>query len=303
MKYFAFLRLTFLLTVLLAACQPMDRDFDYQNTRTGKSEADSVFTLTLQATKTVDTKALDLIGGKTLNQYWKETDKVKVFYKGACVGTLNVSCQGDRPTSAKLSGSVQIHGLQQGDVLTLLIPREIFDYTGQKGSLTKAGDNDKGTIEDTYDYGMATVTVGAISGTTVTTTADARFENQQSIYRFGFGTSGSLAAREFTVMSANGKLVQSVSYEGGAWTPAFGPITVKPTVPSDNFYYVALQNGSTGADTYSFVIVDDSHKLHLATKAISADNLGNGKFLTSTSIDAPAASFTPSEDTEVNVVY
>ena len=303
MKYFAFLRLTFLLTVLLAACQPMDRDFDYQNTRTGKSEADSVFTLTLQATKTVDTKALDLIGGKTLNQYWKETDKVKVFYKGACVGTLNVSCQGDRPTSAKLSGSVQIHGLQQGDVLTLLIPREIFDYTGQKGSLTKAGDNDKGTIEDTYDYGMATVTVGAISGTTVTTTADARFENQQSIYRFGFGTSGSLAAREFTVMSANGKLVQSVSYEGGAWTPAFGPITVKPTVPSDNFYYVALQNGSTGADTYSFVIVDDSHKLHLTTKAISADNLGNGKFLTSTSIDAPAASFTPSEDTEVNVVY
>ena len=303
MKYFAFLRLTFLLTVLLAACQPMDRDFDYQNTRTGKSEADSVFTLTLQATKTVDTKALDLIGGKTLNQYWKETDKVKVFYKGACVGTLNVSCQGDRPTSAKLSGSVQIHGLQQGDVLTLLIPREIFDYTGQKGRLTKASDNDKGTIEDTYDYGMATVTVGAISGTTVTTTADARFENQQSIYRFGFGTSGSLAAREFTVMSANGKLVQSVSYEGGAWTPAFGPITVKPTVPSDNFYYVALQNGSTGADTYSFVIVDDSHKLHLATKAISADNLGNGKFLTSTSIDAPAASFTPSEDTEVNVVY
>ena len=301
-------RILILSLVLLAACQPMDRDFDYQNTRTGKPEADSVFTLTLQATKTVDTKALDLIGGSHLNQYWKNTDKVKVFYKGACVGTLNVSCQGDRPTSAKLSGSVQIHGLQQGDVLTLLIPREIFDYTGQKGRLTKASDNDKGTIEDTYDYGMATVTVGAISGTTVTTTADARFENQQSIYRFGFGTSGSLAAREFTVLSANGKLVQSVAYEGSAWTPAFGPITVKPTVPnpipaSDNFYYVALQNGSTGADTYSFVIVDSNHKLHLATKAIPADKLGNGNFLTSTSIDAQAATFAPSDESEVDVVY
>ena len=300
-------RILILSLILLAACQPMDTDFDYQNTRTGKPEADSVFTLTLQATKTVDTKALDLIGDARLNQYWKNTDKVKVFHNGTCVGTLNVSCQGDRPTTAKLTGSVQIHGLAQGDVLTLLIPREIFDYTGQKGRLTKASDNDKGTIEDTYDYGMATVTVGTISGTTVTTTADARFENQQSIYRFGFGTSGSLAAREFTVLSANGKLVQSVTYQGSAWTPAYGPITVNPSVPnsisaSGNFYYVALQNGSTGADTYSFVIVDDSHKLHLATKAISAENLGNGKFLTATSIDAPAATFVPSE-TEVNDVY
>ena len=53
-------RILILSLVLLAACQPMDTDFDYQNTRTGKSEADSVFTLTLQATKTVDTKALNL---------------------------------------------------------------------------------------------------------------------------------------------------------------------------------------------------------------------------------------------------
>ena len=301
-------RILILGLVLLAACQPMDTDFDYQNTRTGTSDADSVFTLTLQAIKTVDTKALDLIGDARLNQYWKNTDKVKVFHNGTCVGTLNVSCQGDRPTTATLTGSVQIHGLAENDVLTLLIPREIFDYTGQKGRLTKASDNDKGTIEDTYDYGMATVTVGTISGTTVTTTADARFENQQSIYRFGFGTSGSLAAREFTVLSANGKLVQSVSYEGGAWTPAFGPITVKPTVPNpipaSNFYYVALRNGSTDEDTYSFVIVDSNHKLHLATKQIPGTALAvPGKFISAKNIDAPAATFTPSEDTEVNVVY
>jgi hypothetical protein len=288
-------RILILSLVLLAACQPVDTDYDYENTRTGKSDADSVFTLTLQATKTVDTKALNLVDGKTLNQYWKNTDKVKVFHNGVCVGTLNVKpATGNNPKTATLSGSVQIHGLAQGAVLTLLIPREIFDYTGQKGVLT--GNN---TIEDTYDYGMATVTVGSINGTTVTTTADAQFENQQSIYRFGFGSSGSLVAREFTVLSENGKLVKSATYEGNAWTPAYGPITVKPTVPnpipaSDNFYYVALQNGSTGADTYSFVIVDNNHKLHLATKTVAADKLGNGKFLTSTSIDAPAVTFTPS---------
>ena len=302
-------RILILSLVLLAACQPVDMDHDYQNTLVDKSEADSVFTLTLQATKTMDTKALDLVNdGARLNAYWKDTEKVKVFHNGTCVGTLNVSCTGDRPTKATLTGSVQIHGLAVNDVLTLLIPRDVFDYTGQKGRLTKASDNDKGTIEDTYDYAMATVTVGSISGTTVSTTTDARFENQQSIYRFSFGASGSLFAREFTVLSANGKLVQSVSYQGDAWTPVFGPVTVKPFVPnsipaSGNFYYVSLQNRSTEQDTYNFVIVDSNHKLHLATKAISADNLGNGKFLTSTSIDAPAATFVPNGETEVSVVY
>jgi len=291
------------LLFIVAACEPVEQDNEYQQTLAeGKKTGGSEYTLTLQATKTVDTKALDLVNGTRLNTYWKNTDKVKVFRNGACVGTLNVSCQGDRPTTAKLSGSVQIHGLAQGDVLTLLIPREIFDYTGQKGVLTG-----KATIEDTYDYAIATVTVDSINGTTVTTTTDAQFENQQSIYRFGFGPSASLVAQEFTVLSANGKLVTSATYEGNAWTPAYGPITVNPSVPnpisaSDNFYYVALQNGSKVADTYSFVIVDNDHKLHLATKEIPADKLGNGKFLTSTSIDAPAVTFTPS-GTEITQAY
>ena len=299
-KFFVFPIISIIL--VLTGCQKED---DLSIKETTEAPVEGGYFLSVEATKGIDTKALDLVNdGTRLNAYWRNTEKVKVFYKSVCIGTLNVlPAAGAKPTTATLTGSVQVHGLAVNDVLTLMIPREIFDYTGQKGVLT--GNT---SIEDTYDYAMATVTVSSISGTTVSTTADARFENQQSIYRFGFGTSGSLAAREFTVLSENGKLVKSATYEGSAWTPAYGPITVKPTVPnpipaSGNYYYVALQNGSTGADTYGFVIVDNNHKLHLATKAIPADKLGNGKFLTSTSIDAQAATFTPSDETDVDVVY
>ena len=113
-------RILILSLVLLAACQQMDLDNDYQNSLEGKSDADSVFTLTLQATKTVDTKALDLINdGSRLNVYWKNTEKVKVFRNGACVGSLNVQpASGDKPKTATLSGTIQVHGLAANDVLT-----------------------------------------------------------------------------------------------------------------------------------------------------------------------------------------
>ena len=287
-------RILILSLVLLAACQQMDLDNDYQNSLEGKSDADSVFTLTLQATKTVDTKALDLINdGSRLNVYWKNTEKVKVFRNGACVGSLNVQpASGDKPKTATLSGTIQVHGLAANDVLTLLIPREIFDYTGQKGLLTGTG-----SIEDTYDYATASVTVSSISGTTVTTTGDAQFQNQQSIYRFEFKRKGNvqIQTRALTVMAANGKLVQRVSYEGGIWTPVYGAIQIEKADPSTITNFVSLRNESISEDRYSFFIIDNySHILYKATKTIPAYVLdAPGKFISAKNIEATDLAFKP----------
>ena len=293
MKFFASLRSIVLPFILLAACQPMDMDFDDQHTRGDKAAADSVFTLTLRATKTADTKALDLVNnGARLNVYWKDTERVKVFRAGTYIGTLAVIPDpngGAKPTNATLSGSVEIQDLAVNDVLTLLIPRKEFDYTGQNGKLTGTG-----SIEDTYDYGMATVTVSSISGQTVTTATDARFQNQQSIYRFEFKRDGStqIKTRALTIMSVNGKLVQSVRYEGGAWTPVYGIIQIEKEDPSTITNYVSLRNDGTTEDRYSFFVIDDMYKLYMAVKQIPANVLdAPGKFISPKTIDAVPTCF------------
>ena len=289
-------RILILILFLLVACQPMETDFDYRQTLGEKAAADSVCTLTLQAIRTIDTKALDLINNgntSTLNQYWKETDKVKVFRNGTCIGTLDVQpAEGEKPTTATLSGSVKIDDLKVNDVLTLQIPREIIDYTGQKGLITGTG-----SIEDTYDYATASVTVGSINGNTVTTTADARFQNQQSIYRFEFKRKGNVQIQTLalTVMAANGKLVQRASYEGGVLTPVYGAIQIEKAEPSTITNFVSLRNESTSEDRYSFFIIDEfSYKLYVATKTIPAYVLDTpGKFISAKNIEATELAFTP----------
>jgi len=281
-------RCYFLSLVLLAACQPVELDDDYPNTSGGKADTDSVFTLTLRATKAADTKALDLVNGTRLNQYWKNTEKVKVFRAGTYVGTLNVQpAAGEKPTYATLSGSVEVQGLAENDVLTLLIPRQEFDYTGQNGALTGTG-----SIEDSYDYGMATVTVNSIAGHTVTTTADARFQSQQSIYRFDFKDGDvQLQTKAFTIVAANKKLVQRLHYQGSSWTPVYGTIHVEKADPSA-ISFVSLRNDSNADDNYSFFILDSSRKLYLATKQIPASVLdGQGKFLSAQNINAVETCF------------
>ena len=272
-------RILILSLVLLAACQQVERDYDYQKTTVEGNRSSDSACLTVKAIKMVDTKALDLInnGNKsTLNQYWKETDKVKVFHNGVCIGTLNVSCQGDRPTTATLSGTV--HGLEPGNVLTLLIPGradEKWDYTGQNGVLTG-----ESSIEDSFDYATATVRIDGQEGTTLHTTADAQFENQQSIYRLDFKVNSSLkSVKWFSVSSSQNKLVTSRSYNNG-WVSNHGDLTVTLTGDGATSPYVSLRNqNKTEADTYTFFARDYNNNLFRGTKEIPAANLGYGKFL------------------------
>jgi len=286
--------------LVLAACQQMELEQPTPETtpEVQQEAPDSLFTLTIQATKgEAETKALDLTNeGATLNAYWKNTEKVKVYKGGTLLGTLDVTPgAGEKPTKATLSGSITTTGLAEGNELTLLIPRETWSYTDQNGTLTGTG-----SIEDTYDYATATVTIASINGSTVTTTGNASFANQQSVYRFGFKLDGSyIDPKDFTVSAAGGRLVQSLSYEGGTWTPLLGPLTITPaSAPADHFYYVALRNGSTAADTYTFVLTGTSDQLYMASKGIPNTVLdAPGKFISAKNVTAVQPDFSPIDAT------
>ena len=262
--------------VLLAACQQVERDYDYQNTTVEGNRSSDSACLTVKAIKMVDTKALDLINVNDkdrLNAYWKNEETVNVFRNGTCIGALTVvPAAGDKPRIATLTGPLAVSGLQEGNVLTLLIPGradEKWDYTGQNGVLTGAS-----SIEDSFDYATATVTIDKIVGTTVTTTADAQFENQQSIYRLDFNKS----VKWFSVSSNRNKLVTSRSYSDG-WTSAYGVLSVSLASAASSPYLSLRNENTTEADTYTFFVRDYNNNLLTGTKEIPADKLGNGQFL------------------------
>ena len=255
--------------------------------------ADSVWTLTIQATKgEPDTKALDLVNdGTRLNAYWKNTETVTVYKGGTLLGTLNVvPDSGEKPTTATLTGPITTGGLSVSDELYLLFPNGTWNYIGQNGALTGSG-----SIEDTYAYASATVTVSAINGAAVTTTK-ANFANQESIYRFGFKVSGDyIDPKSFTVSAAGGQLVQSMSWNGSAWAADYGNISVTPaSAPGDHFYYVSLRNDQTTDDTYNFTITGSDDALYMASKAIPGTVLdAPGKFISAKNITATKPDFAP----------
>ena len=290
-----------LLMILLAACEPVELEIpDSPLTPvSGRQTADSVWTLTIQADKSVDTKALDLTNNdNTLNTYWKNTEIVYVYKGGTSLGTLSVKpAAGDKPTTATLSGSITTSDLVQDDVLTLYTPRTTWNYASQNGVLTGTG-----SIEENYAYATATVSVNAIDNEKQTvSTTKACFSNQQSIYRFQFKQDENTAVtvKDFLIcdVAANNTLVQKREMgTDGTWTSTPGPILVQPADATSGPLYVALRNESTATDTYSFVITGPGEELYLAKKEIPSTVLDKpSKFISATTIEAKQPDFSPAE--------
>ena len=278
----------FLLILMVAACRQMEQpSFDEVFPSSGQ-----VYSLTVLASKgNPEAKALELVGGGSrLKVYWKDSEKVKVFKDGALVGVLDVVPDpGEMPSSATLRGDIAVNGLDVGDELTMIIPRESWDYTGQNGTLTG-----EGSIEDTYAYATATVAVTAISDGGVST-ADAHFANSQSIYRFAFTLEGSpLPIKDFILSDANGSLVRSREFIGGAWVSSFGYLGVTPVSATSEPLYVSLCNDVAAADTYNFILTGASDELVLASQAIPASVLSvPSKLINAAGIPASQPDFSP----------
>jgi hypothetical protein len=290
--------------LFLAACQPVEQDLP-EKEKSGETVevADSVWSVTLLAAKgDAETKALDLTDdGYRLNTYWRASEQVKVYKDVDMIGTLAVAPEeGEKPTKATLSGAITVNGLNDGDILTLVIPRTDWDYSQQYGTLE--------TIQDLYDYALATVTVSTvdIENQTISTT-NAHFVNQQSIYRFAFlNGSTPLGIKEYTVRSINCQaLVTERSLGATGWTSTTGTLSVKPATATTEPLFVSIRNempapsaaeieARTVVDTYGFVITGSDDALYFATKGIPAHVLDvPGKFISSTTIVATQPDFSP----------
>ncbi len=166
------------------------------------------FTLTVDATKGEDTKALSL-DERVLNVKWAATDQVSVFagdWSGDPMGTLTAAAS--ETGSTTLTGAVT--GAKKGDNLNFLFPRAEWSYTGQKGILL----DNASSIEKKYDYATAQVTVSEVVGTTITTNT-ANFTSQQAIVKFRLTDGVSpVAVNSLTISANSGKLVTNKSYRG-----------------------------------------------------------------------------------------
>lgn len=288
MKYRSLIIPAFLL--LAVACQRMN--LEEPRADASQEAADTVFFLTVHASRDeAETKALNLEDGVALHSYWKSSETVKVFRSGIYLGALGVSPEaGETPRKADLAGNITTYSLSVGNALSLLLPRDVWDYTGQNGALT--GSN---SIEEKYAYALATVKVQNIGEGGNVSTSNAYFANQQSIYRFGFKVGENcFDPKSFTVGAAGGRLVRNVS-SAGAWIPTYGTLSVTPSaVSADHFYYVSLRNDCTAADIYNFVLTGSEYALYLATKAIPATVLAApGKFISVKNVSAVKADFSP----------
>lgn len=295
MKKFAWM---FLAVIALAGCQKEAKPEEEKEPIPQPSQGP--YTLTLQASKGADTKALSL-DESTLNAYWKDGEQVAVYLGGTYLGMLTADADDSDNHKATLSGELTtVENVQQGSELTLLFPRADWDYTGQNGTAP----SETGSLATHYDYATAGVSVASLDAVNriITVTSGANFQNQQSMYRFGFKVGGQvLSVKEFTLSSNHNKLVTSRSYDEG-WTSTYGNLTVTPSSATSDLLYISLRNENTTtteADQFSFYVIGEDNALYTGSKDIPGEKLGNGKIISAKSIAVTKPSLAQSGTTTV----
>ena len=135
-------------------------------------EGPHTYTMTVKASKGVDTKALSL-SGNTLNATWAGGETVTVKEGDTPLGTLTAYVDPEDNAKATLKGNLNPAPSASGVELTLEF-NSSGGFSSQDGTLSY--------IESHTDYAKATTTV-TIDGTNVTGTP-ASFVNQNAIVKF-----------------------------------------------------------------------------------------------------------------------
>jgi hypothetical protein len=288
--------------MLWTGCQKMEEDIVKDEP---VEEAPQLFTLTVQAVKDVDTKALEL-DGSTLNAYWVDGEQVAVYISNtrAFLGMLTVDADDTNRTEATLSGTLSsVEGVAEGTQLYLLFPRAEWDYTGQDGTAPSAG----GSLARQYDYASSTVYVSSMDNGVIST-EKAFFSNEQKIYRFGFKIGGSggtaVSVKEFTVDSASSSIVRKRDYSSNKHT--FGSLTVKVSGDATtDLLYMAINNVDLGSDqTYSFHVIDGGNALYIGSQSIpfqTNSDLQNASFISAKNVSVSQATLTSASATTSEV--
>jgi len=274
------------------ACQKAEEEFIEEQSQEQTVE-ETVWSLTVPAIKedTPQTKGLALDGAEatatTLQSIWKVNETVEVYLGTTHIGTLTATPDGSDAHKATLSGTISTSETITPKVttLTLLTPRETWDYTGQTGVLL----SDANSIEKKFHYTMATsVLVKDYEGTTLTTGA-ATFQNQQSIYRLSFrfqkaGASEKTAINAQTVTIASAHLAGTTTLNAGSVTDNLvDAIEVDLASSTTDPIFVALRMASNqpaeGAETLTFTVIDNEGATYKGSKDVPAANKGNGVFV------------------------
>lgn len=194
----------------------------------------------------VTTRGLEQTGS-TIKAVWKASDKVYAFPEKSSVSIGTLSPVADRlgTERTKLDGSLNSTGLKVGDYLNFVTPREVWDYTGQVGTLAD--------IESKYDYAQARVYITEISANGMKGST-ANFSTEQALIRFTIkGADGALMnIPSLTISAAGKKLVTGYTLGGGVFTPSYGDLTITPASATSEMY-VALRNDTEGSDTYTLL--------------------------------------------------
>lgn len=261
---------------------------------------DSVWAVSIRAEKETEnggmTKGLAIGTGDSeanttvLQSIWKANEPVEVYLEGTHIGTLTATPDATDAHQATLSGTVTTTGITPGTTkLTLLTPRQDWDYTGQVGRLLLQDDpnhprESNRSIEKKYHYTLAeNVLVTAASNGTLTTDK-ASFANQQSIYRLNFrfqhngaGDKFPITAKRIWIAAAGGGLVQTQAWDGSSVT---GTIEVLLDNASEKPFFVALRNNNTTtAEDLRFKVMDSEGITYFGTKNIPAEYKPNGTFV------------------------
>lgn len=178
---------------------------------TPAKEAKGTYTLSIQASKGADTKAL-ADAGNTLSYTWTEGDEVSVYLGETQIGTLTAQSGGSATTV--LDGTLTSPLLEVDQTLTLVYRSP--DYASQDGTLEH--------IAAHCDYSKASATVTGVSGGKITVDGRVVFASEQAIVKFTL-KNGDNALNVSKLEVADGSHVYTV-------TPASGTTT--------NVLYVAL---------------------------------------------------------------
>ena len=132
----------------------------------------------------------------------------------------------------------------------------------------------------------------------ITTTSGADFENQQSIYRFGFkigGIGDAIPVKGFTVSATDGAFVKTGILTNLGWGYIYSSITVNVASGTLTMPYVALRNriansSNTYDDIYHFSVIGADDALYLGKKTIPGSVLkGQGMFISAKSVSVGKA--------------
>ncbi len=235
-----------------AACSSSDDIIENQQPANNGKQA---YTLTINASKDgAATRALTDDNGAIVAS-WKTTDVIHVTQAdGTEIGTLSpTSINGLTATfTGTISGDAQIN---ESDVLTLTYhPIASFSaFASQDGTLSGSANS-----AENYDMAVATVTISAITGNTITVSeSQANFVNQTAVvvlkpYNSSWSEYHSLNSLTVSVTMNNVPVAGTV-------TEHFGPFTLSGDQP----YYFALPSQASLAKTLAA-------KYSLAENAVSA---------------------------------